>query len=262
MTISNVPRDGFSQDFPRPPNSSFFDSDSMPKNVFGTAIAAIWTPKRIVVAADSKSVSGDGQPPGVVNKIHSTGNIHFTFAGLSKCGETGFDAAALLSQGLQEAGSFKEKVGHAREAVENSLTAAIQHIHRHRPEDFKKHLAGSDALDVIFCVDEGGDMALSQIAFKIKRRGKDIVLEPRQKDYPNNQTDMMSVELIARGVDKSVIEKFLKGTTGQRALVHPEDTLKVFMDMAMAAEPDHVGYPINLIKLAAGGMTHTVIESP
>lgn len=230
---------------------------------FGTAIAAIWTPKRIVVAADGKQILSDGEASsGSVKKINAAGDMFFSMAGLVSSDEAAFDAARIITEALQEPGSFKKKVKNVTEKIEEPLQRAVQHVHDNKAGEFKKYLAGRHALDILFFAKDGADMALSQVAFKTKRRGKAVAFELQQRTYPNPDTGIMSVELIAAGAGDSVVKEFLANTTEQEALVYPEQALKKFMDLAIAAEPEHAGYPVSMVKLAADGPTHTTLQKP
>jgi hypothetical protein len=220
----------------------------------GTAIAAIWTPKRVILATDSKSAAGP------VNKIEEAGNVFYTLAGLAQSDAPAFDANADIRNALEGSGSFKVRVAAAVEGIEPGLTQAVQFLHDKEPATFKEFFSGKNALDVIFCAKTGDEMSLTHVAFKTKRRGKNVVLDPKQRDFPNASTGIMSVQLIAAGVQDTVLDAFLKNTKDQDALVRPEATLEKFMDTAVAAEPAHIGYPVHLIKLGAGAPERTIIE--
>ncbi len=186
------------------------------RNNFNTPVAAIWTPKRIVAAA------GTGE-------IHEAGKLFFMTAGA-------FDAHAGIAAALGNDGSFKKRVAAAVEAIEEGLTAAAQSMQDSAPDDFKKHVAGKNALDLIIFGISDGEMTLAHIGFKTKKRGKDVVLQPEQKFYPNPATNIMSIEVLTLGASNSVIEAFRKGTTGQQALVYPEQALQKFMQLAETGE--------------------------
>lgn len=198
------------------------------RNNFNTPIAAIWTPKRIVAAARA-------------GEIHEAGKLFFMTAGA-------FDAAAEIAAALGTEGSFKNRVAAAVAAIETDLAEAAQILHDTAAEDFKKHVAGKNALDLIVFGISNGEMSLSHIGFKVKKRGKDVVLQPVQKDYPNAATNIMSIEVLTLGADNGAIESFRKGTTGQQALVYPEQALQKFMQLANAQSAETV-------KLTAEGAT-------
>lgn len=223
---------------------------------FGTAIAAIWTPKRIFVAADSKT-EGDSSP---VNKISEAAGIFFTMAGMTASETPPYDAASAIREALEGHGSFKARIAEAIGSIESPLTEAVQFLHDTEPAIFKERFSGKNALDVIFFGKTGDEMSLAHVAFRTKRRGKNVVLDPQRQDFPNAGTGLMSVKLIATGVHESIIAEFFKNTKDQEALVYPEQTLKKFMDVAAAAEPAHVGYPVHLVRLGAAGAEHATIE--
>lgn len=164
--------------------------------------------------------------------------------------------------GLQGQGSFAKRVQDAAAEIEAPLQKAVQFIHDNRPADFKKFLTGKPALDIVFFARDGGEMVLSRVAFRAKRRGKSVALDIQRKDYPNPDTGIMSVERIVVGVGDPVVKAFLDGTSEQDALVYPEQVLKKFMALAIAADPELVGYPVSMVKLSADGATHTTIQAP
>lgn len=200
------------------------------RNNFNTPLAAIWTPKRIVAAA------GTGE-------IHEAGKLFFITAGA-------FDARADIAAALDGDGSFKKRVAAAVEAIEEELTTAAQNLHDTAPDDFKKHVAGKNALDLIIFGVSDGEMTLAHTGFKAKKRGKDVVLQPERKDYPNPATNIMSIEVLTLGAHSGAIEAFRKGTTGQQALVYPEQALQKFMQLAEAGGGE-------IVKLAADGATRS-----
>jgi hypothetical protein len=218
-------------------------------SIFGTAIAAIWTPKRVFIAAGSKQ------------KVNTAKGILFAMAGLTSSDDASFDASKIIHQELEKEGSFSEVVQNAKDAIEEPLGNAVRLIHASKPEEFKKFLARGDALEVIFAAKSYGEIALIQVAFKAKRRGKDVILEARQSKYPNRNTNISSIEFVTAGVDDAIVKNFKGAANQQEALVYPEKALKKFMDMAIAAEPSHAEYPVNIAKLAEGGITYTTIES-
>ena len=183
---------------------------------FTTPIAAIWTPKRIVAAA------GGGE-------IREAGKLFFMTAGA-------FDAALEIAAALGSEGSFKSRVAAAVAAIEAGLTDAAQTMHDTAAEDFKKNVSGKNALELMIFGISDGEMTLAHIGFKAKKRGKDVVLQPVRKDYPNPATNIMSIEVLTLGADDSTIESFRKGTTGQQALVYPEQALQKFMQLAGGAQ--------------------------
>lgn len=197
------------------------------RNNFNTPIAAIWTPKRVIAAAGT----GD---------IHEAGKLFFMTSGP-------FDAQAAITSALGDDGSFKKRIAAAAEAIEAPLTAAAQGMQDSTPDDFKKYVAGKNALDLIIFGISDGEMTLCHVGFKTKKRGKDIVLQPEQKIYPNPATNIMSIEVLTLGADSGVIEAFRKGTTGQQALVYPEQALQKFMQLAGATG--------ETVKLTAEGAT-------
>jgi hypothetical protein len=215
-------------------------------NIFGTAIAAIWTPKRVFMAA---------------NKINTSNNILFAMAGLTSSDDAAFDALKIVSQSLEKDGSFSAVIQNVQDAIEEPIGNAVRLIHSSKPEEFKKFFARRDALEIIFAAKSDGEIALSHMAFKAKRRGKDVILEARQSNYPTRNTNISSVEFVAAGVDEAVLSNFKKATSPQETLVYPEVALKKFMDIAIAAAPSHTGYPINIAKLAESGITYSIIES-
>lgn len=199
------------------------------RNNFQSPIAAIWTPKRIVAAAAG-------------GEIHEAGKLFFMTAGA-------FDAAAEIAAALGDDGAFKPRVEGVVAAIEVSLTEAAQTLHDGAPDDFKKHVAGKNAVDLIIFGINHGEMTLAHIGFKAKKRGKEVVLQPVRKDYPNPATNIMSIEVLTLGASDSAIESFRKGTTGQQALVYPEQALQKFMALA-GNEGD-----AETVKLSAEGVT-------
>ncbi len=197
-----------------------------------TPVAAIWTPKRVAVAARS---------------IMTAGQINFACCGL--VADAGFDANALVTAVLESGSSYSKKIEAVLAAIEEPLTAALNAA---APETVKKHLA-KNALEIMFFGVNHGEMTLTHIAFKTKKRGKDVILQPQRKDYPNAGTNIMSVEIVTAGAGDNDAA-LRKEITGQQALVYPEQSLQKFLQLVQI-------YPACIAKLTAEGLTRQDIES-
>ncbi|MBL8712095.1 MAG: hypothetical protein JNM12_04285 [Alphaproteobacteria bacterium] len=197
-----------------------------------TPTAAIWTPKRVAVAARS---------------IATAGEVHFACCGL--VASDGFDAAARLTAALESGSLYSKKIDAALAAIEEPLAVALNAA---PPEAVKKHLS-KNALEILLFGIDHGEMTLTHIAFKTKKRGKDMILQPQRRDYPNAGTNMMSVEIVTAcaGDIDAVLRKEI---TGQQALVYPEQSLQKFLQLAQL-------YPACIAKLTAEGLIRQEIES-
>jgi len=202
-------------------------------------IAAIWTPKRTILAAPA---------------LHAAGKAHFACSGLMTY--EGLDALALITTALEDAGTFTGGVNAAAEALEEPLTAAAQHMHDTAPEDFKSHLASREALAVIFIGIHDSVTSLIRLAYKTKKRGKQVVLVREQSGYPNSSSDIMSIEFITAGASREADEGFRKSTNSQQALVYPEQALQAFMKQAGAA------FPVQGLKLTRTEAMPFALEAP
>lgn len=195
-------------------------------------VAAIWTPKRVAVAARS---------------IVTAGEVHFVCCGLAA--DAAFDAKAQVAAALESGSSYSRKIEAVLAAIEEPLTVALNAA---PPETVKKHLA-KNALEIVLFGINHGEMTLTHIAFKTKKRGKDMILQPQRKDYPNAATNMMSVEIVTAGAG-DIDTVLRKEITGQQALVYPEQSLQKFLQLAQV-------YPACIAKLTAEGLTRQDIES-
>lgn len=201
-------------------------------------VAAIWTPKRTVLAAPA---------------LHEAGKAHFACSGLTTY--ESLDALALITAALEDS-TFTGGVNDAAEALEEPLTAAAQHMHDNAPEDFKSHLASREALAVIFIGIHDSATSLIRLAYKTKKRGKQVVLMREQAGYPNASTDIMSIEFITAGASREADEAFKKSTNSQQALVYPEQALQNFMKQAAAT------FPVQGLKLTRTEATSFALEAP
>jgi hypothetical protein len=197
-----------------------------------TPLAAIWTPKRVAVAARS---------------IMTAGQVNFACCGLVAGAD--FDSTALITAALESGSTYGKKIDAVLAAVEEPLATALNAV---PPETVKKHLS-KNALEIMLFGINHGEMTLTHIAFKTKKRGKDMILQPQRKDYPNAGTNIMSVEIVTAGAgDHDAALR--KQVTAQQALVHPEQSLQKFLQLAQL-------YPACIAKLTAEGLTLQDIES-
>ncbi len=195
-------------------------------------IAAIWTPKRVAVAARS---------------IQEAAQVSYALCGLVT--SAGFDAVALITSVLESGSSYNKKIDAVIAALQEPLTGAVNAA---APGLVKQHLA-KNALEITFFGVNNGDMTLTHVAFKTKKRGKDTILQPQRKDYPNPATNIMSVEIVTAGAGDAD-DAFRKATTGQQALVYPEQSLQKFLQLAGL-------YPACIAKLTAEGLARQDVTS-
>lgn len=201
-------------------------------------LAAIWSPKRTVIAGPA---------------LHAAGQARFACSGLVTY--EGLDAIALIAGILADADGFTAGVNAAAAALEEPLTAAAQHMHDSAPEEFKNRLASREALAVIFIGVHDSVTSLIRLSYRTKKRGKQVVLVREQSGYPNNTTDIMSIEFITAGAGREAEEAFKKSTS-QLALVHPEKALRDFMRQAGAT------FPVQGLTFTKAEAAPFVIEAP
>jgi hypothetical protein len=200
-----------------------------------SAIAAIWTPKRIHLAAE---------------KVYAADKLHFAVASLLPEGV--LDVLDIITTALKEDGDMPARIGAVTAALIEPLTTTIEALQVSHPDDFKK-LAGKDALDILFIAKHQGQMTLVRCGFKAKRRGKGVLLDLRRVQYPNAATDIASQELMTAGLDDAAAVAFKGSTSGQEALVYPEKTLVKFRDIAAK------GAPLEVVKLSDAGAEYSNI---
>lgn len=216
-----------------------------------TAIAVFWTPKEIIVAADSKVHSSDGKPGkyDVCCKIRQENTIFFTFSGLGEHEHTGFDAEQLIRQALRVKGSFKDKLAEFERTVVEPLTASYQAEYELNRKFFDEYLDDSMGLEVIFFGVEQDKLFICRRGFEVVRKGETISMRSCQNNQmPAPGLDWVKFEgwLIPEG---ELQDEFVEQNPVDLVKSDPAAAARRFIELIAMAKPEHVAPPIDIIRV-------------
>src|SRR5438309_8584926 len=87
----------------------------------GTTIVALWSPDRLLLAADSNVITNAPNVLGTACKISEDGSIFYAFSGLVEDRSVGYDITALAHQAIQGSSDLATHLAHFREVARDPL---------------------------------------------------------------------------------------------------------------------------------------------
>ena len=141
-----------------------------------TTIVALWTPDRILIAADSRASIGTSASVDTC-KIGHSGRTWFAVAGLITDGASGYALGDSLKQALATSAGLSDKVDDRLiPAVSPQLTTAIAGIQKDSPEQFAEFATGRPILQAVLAETANGRPIMATVAFAIHNAG---AVQPR-----------------------------------------------------------------------------------
>jgi len=149
----------------------------------GTAVFAIRTPNEIVVAADSRSVSGNGIPnPEPICKIRRFGDAYVVVNGMSQDTPSGYEVFSVLKAASERRGHLTDKISAFESMVKAPLEKALNRLRHENPAAFQRNAIKIAPLGVNFFGIERGVLALYNrrfVATPSANNGVLIIIERR-----------------------------------------------------------------------------------
>lgn len=134
----------------------------------GTAVFVIRTPNEIVVAADSRSVSGNDTPdPEPICKIRRFSDAYIVVNGISKDTPSGYDVFSSLNVASQRKGLLADKIAAFEPLVKRPLEKALNRLKREEPIAFKRNAIEIAPLGINFFGLERGVLVLYNRRFVV-----------------------------------------------------------------------------------------------
>jgi hypothetical protein len=142
----------------------------------GTAIAAIWTPDEMVIAADSADneiLQGELRPVGSACKIRIYGNFVFAVKGMHRA-EPDLDVYSIAERVLCGDRSLADAVECLKERLKGPLQTAGAHL---RETDWRafEHSFTSWPLEVVVATNQGGNLQMGGVR-AVKHDGQEFSL--------------------------------------------------------------------------------------
>jgi hypothetical protein len=212
-------------------------------SALATTVVGIWTPKAVLLAADSMAVETindeGGQRPSVDCKILATTDCAVGFSGLVSQSDTKFDAESIGLEACRSQGDVVQRATYFEMRVREPLMAALVHMRRTKPKWYAETYRGKNALGALFVgkTTEG----------KLIIVGKNFRLTPTDTLQPV-QTEVLpkpDAWILPMG-EQTEISEYVKSHHDD--WIQPDLTTAAarFIQMEIDAVPEWVGPPITV----------------
>jgi hypothetical protein len=136
-----------------------------------TTLVAVWTPERLLLAADSLVYTGAASPAARACKIDQEGSTFFALSGLVEDHGVNFHLAPLTRNAMKLSGPMDQKLAAFRQLVRPGLTRALAAVKKDSPSDYQFLLAGHPVVQAIFAEVQQGSPLLAVASFRLDPAG-------------------------------------------------------------------------------------------
>jgi hypothetical protein len=218
----------------------------------GTAIFVARTSNEIVVAADSRSVNGNGIPDTkLICKIRRFGDAYIVVNGMSNDKASGYDVFSILNKASRRKGSFVDKITAFESLVKSSLEKALNRLRREDIITFQQNAIDIAPLGVNFFGVEQGTLVLYNRRFvaNLSQNNEVSVIIERHSCPGSDCPD--GVAFVSVGATE-FRERFARENPNfmRDDLV---EAARKFVQMQIDAEITDVGAPIDILRITKSG---------
>ena len=212
-----------------------------PLCVQATTLVALWTPERVLLAADSRVVMDNGAAQGC--KIGHSGTTWFAFAGLVLYTSTRYVLGDILRGTMQGTGDLRAKAQTFTQAAQPSLTAALAALRRDDPMQYAVFTNGRPILQAILADQSEGRLSMVTVAFALDADG---VLQPRHSFVDGS--DLRGPRIVYAG-QQARIREYLQR---HRDWITEDNVQLVekLVQLEVDAATPWVGGPVDVVELA------------
>jgi len=125
-----------------------------------TTLVALWSPERLLIAADSNVITNMPNVLGTACKISQDGPIYYAFSGLVEDKRAGYNVEMLAHEAAQGPGDLSIHLNHFLEAARDPLTRAVAEVKRDAPDQYAWLQQNHPVLQAIFADVESGPATL------------------------------------------------------------------------------------------------------
>jgi hypothetical protein len=212
---------------------------------FATTLVALWTPQRILLAADSLVVSDSPQARDGCKIVHS-GTTWLAVSGLVTDAVSGYELGPLARTTLEAPGTMQDKVLRFAGSVQDPLQRAVDSLKRESPAEYARLAAGRPVLQAIFASGETGRPVLATVGFIPGAGG---ALQPRMSLVDGS--DALGPRLIYAG-QQDRIREYLK--SNRRWYERDGNELvRSLVQLEADAHTGLVGGPVDLVEIGGAG---------
>lgn len=211
-----------------------------------TTIVALWTPDRILMAADSRAIIGTSSSVDTC-KIGHSGPTWFAVAGLITDTASGYALGDSLKQALATSAGLTDKVDRLITTVQPKLTTAVAGIENDSPEQFAEFATGRPILQAVLAETANGRPVMATVAFALDGAG---AVQPRATLIDGS--DARGPRLIYAGQQERIrswLRVHRDWIDGDYAAL-----VRDLVQLEVDANSPWVGGPVDLVEITAAGV--------
>jgi len=220
------------------------------KSIAQTTIVVVRTPEEIYIGADSKIMDlRDGSFNATACKIRKIDDLFFAFAGFPDIPGSQPDVVEIIQEACGRGDSIHEKVTAFDEIIVRTWSQEIRELKEERPELYRRNLRGKTLLQIAFA-----GIARRKPVFYMRylraveqRDSPSIVLQ--KKRCPGNCSEGTAYAFLGH---TGALKEHMAGGTDIWDAGYAEG-IRRLITLQMEAEPEHVGPPIDILRLDRTG---------
>jgi hypothetical protein len=210
-----------------------------------TTLVALWTPERVLMAADSRVVFDNGTAADGC-KIGHSGTTWFAVAGLVSDTGSGYALSSLLRDTMAGGGELSSKMDRFIVGVQPALSNAVAALRRDDPEQFAVFTGGPPILQAILADTADGYPVIMTVSFSVNGNG---ALQPHTSRIDGS--DLMGPRIIYAG-QQDRIRAYLRAhrdwIAGDNAVL-----VQKLVQVEVDANTPWVGGPIDVLEINGRG---------
>ena len=215
-----------------------------------TTIVAVRTPEEIVIGADSKMMDlRDRSFDSTICKIRKIDDLFFAFAGFLDIPGLQSDLTEVVREASRSGDSITEKIETFDGLIVRDWSQGLPDIRDDHPELYRQKLRGKIVLQIAFAGIERGKPLLFMRYLKVVERGDVPSIVIYKKQCPG---DCPLGKVYAFLGHTGALKEHMAGGTDIWDAGYAEG-IRRLITIQMEAEPEHVGPPIDILRLDSTG---------
>jgi len=219
-----------------------------------TSLVVLKLPTEIVIAADSKRT--DPRVAGLsmtACKIVRTSSFAFAATGYNQDEATGFNVSNLAFQASRTPGDISEKVRFFEQQASEQLVRSAEWFQANDQRVFELLLRTNAGFSIVFAGLDSSTPVLYERSFTFSKDGDGrIEVSTWARNFPDPK-DRDPQPLSAYG-ETDAIREFLATQRDSLSGETPVEVARRLVEMEIAAKPDKVGPPVDIIRVDRNGI--------
>jgi hypothetical protein len=211
---------------------------------FATTVVVLRSPGGILIGTDSR-INEMGNPSihFTACKIFRFGDMYLANAGMYTSGGTNFNVLNFAAQAAQIPGSLMDKVAAFHDRINAAVAAMVDDTRRNEPAVYDGMSKSGIIFEATFVQMVRGVGEAITKGYYIR---DGLVVDDTKEISPGDADGLVSGK-------QDAIQRFIKGNPNWYLDLGAVGAVSRFIDLEIIEEPDRVGPPIAILKIAANG---------